>query len=79
MVKCANPCCGEMFVKKELHQKFCCGKCSAAAKAILVEKKKKHFLTDDQNKSSILMRNGIEIRNDCMGKEITTPLTVIIR
>lgn len=71
-VKCANPLCNKIFDPAKVRsKKYCspgCSDCATMIRGGLV-KVKDDF--EEGRKGYRKLPNGIEVRNDAMGKEIT--------
>jgi len=72
-VKCGNPNCGKYFLPEgsgKNQRKYCCASCKDVARFLRSGQiaSKDDFL--GLRSGTIILPNKIEIRNDCMGKEL---------
>lgn len=77
--KCNNPNCGKLFMPEGLgknERKYCCAKCKDVARDLRCGTIPSFDNFNTWRKGVIKLSNGIEIRNDAMGKEISQPMSI---
>lgn len=76
-IHCKNPLCRKLFTpKKGCGQLYCRSKCKDVARDIRCGVIPMTDNFEFWRKGVIKLSNGIEIRNDAMGKEISQPMSI---